>query len=206
MIEAADTEWVKKAFFQLESKFIFPRKFSKIKINTVSIKTGHSILLLQNHFSWWDGFLGNYLTYKYLGKNFHVMVQEDQVKKHPYLKYRGAFSVKKESREMLQSLKYASKLLEDSKNLVQIFPQGRLQSMHVQNIELAKGVNWLIRETKADCQVIYNAVTVDYLEGFKPTVTFNLLDCGLTNEINLENLQGDISLFHQKALESCIRK
>jgi len=205
VIRAAKTEWVKKAFYQLESRWIFPRKFKKIEIKEIPIKTDHSILLLQNHISWWDGFWGNYLAYQFIKRNFHVMVQEDQVKKHPYLRYRGAYSVKKGSREMFESLDYTTELLKNPDNLVQIFPQGRLQSMHVKEIQMEKGVKRLISQLPSKCQVIYNTVTIEYLESFKPAVTFHLLDCGTIEGIELEKLPSQISAFHQEALKKGIR-
>jgi hypothetical protein len=56
------------------------------------------------------------------------MVIEETVQKVSFFKYMGAFSVNKNSREMLASLNYAAELLNDPQNLVLIFPQGKLYS------------------------------------------------------------------------------
>lgn len=205
MIAATKHEWIKKAFYRIESGLIFPRKFNKINVNEIELLPDHSVLLLQNHFSWWDGFLGSYLAYQYLHKSYHVMVQEDQLKKHWYFKYKGAFSIKKQSREMRESIDYAAHLLEDSSNMVLVFPQGRLQSMHTDDIEIQKGTLRLIESVKGKCQVIYSAVSVEYLESFKPTVTFDLLDCGTAQRIETRDLATKISAFHAGALRRGIR-
>jgi 1-acyl-sn-glycerol-3-phosphate acyltransferase len=53
------------------------------------------VLLLANHFSWWDGFLLYYINQKVFRKQFHVMVIEETVQKVGFFKYMGAFSVNK---------------------------------------------------------------------------------------------------------------
>ena len=134
MIRATKHEWLKKAYFLFESKIIFPRKFKKIIVDEVPLKKGHSILLLQNHISWWDGFWGSYLAYKHLKKSYHVMVQESQLEKHIYFKYKGAFSIKKKSKELFESINYTTEILSNPQNMVLIFPQGRLQSLYTNEI------------------------------------------------------------------------
>ena len=206
MIKATNLEWTKRAFFEFESRFVFPRKFKTIKLaNDIQIAKDHSVLLLQNHFSWWDGFLGSYLAYKYLNKSYHVMVQEDQLSRHWYMRYKGAFSIKKNSREIMDSLDYTRGLLENPKNMVLIFPQGRLQSMHAGEITIERGVFKLLDKIESKCQVVYSAVTVEFLESFKPSVTFNLLDLGSTADLNTDELNERINSFHRQAREGCVR-
>lgn len=206
MIKATKMEWVKKAFYLFESKLIFPRKFKEILVDEVFIKPDHSVLLLQNHISWWDGFWGSYLGYKYFSKSYHVMVQENQLKKHFYFKYKGAFSIKKKSKEILESIDYTNELLSNPHNMVLIFPQGRLQSLYTDEIILEKGINKILEKAPPKCQVIYNAVTINYFEGFKPTIRFHLLDCGNASDINPEALQLKLSSFQKEAMQKTIRK
>ena len=206
MIKATKSEWLKKLFYRFESIFILNRRFRRIEIKGKLHYPGESVLLLQNHFSWWDGFLGSYLCYKYLKKSYHVMVQENQLERHWYFRYKGAFSVKKKSREALESIEYAQNLLADTKNLVLIFPQGRLNSMHVTTIAVEGGVKKLIAGCGRNCRVLYNAVVVDFLEGFKPIVTLHLLDLGTANEVDLDTMAEQISAFQQAVLAGAVRK
>jgi 1-acyl-sn-glycerol-3-phosphate acyltransferase len=52
---------------------------------------GHSILLLTNHFSWWDGFFANYAAFNNLKRRLYIMMQHDHFLQHWYFKYLGAF-------------------------------------------------------------------------------------------------------------------
>ena len=78
--------------------------------------------------------------------------------------------------------------------------------MHVNEIHIEQGVMKLIEKIDAPCQVIYNAVTIDYLESFKPTVTFHLLDLGTPGAIDTKSLQQTITSHHILAMKSAIRK
>ncbi|NQZ77332.1 MAG: 1-acyl-sn-glycerol-3-phosphate acyltransferase [Ekhidna sp.] len=205
MIKPTSWEWTKAVFHFVESKWILPRKFKRIQIHGVDLKPNHSILLLQNHISWWDGFWGSYLCYEYFHKHFYVMVQEDQLAKHSIFRYKGAFSIKKQSREALKSLSYTADLLKHPKNLVLLFPQGRLQSMHVSEIDFEKGVFHVIDQIDTPCQIIYCASVLEYLESFKPTVHLHLLDCGTPGELSAEELEAKVSSFHAKALKEQVR-
>ncbi len=60
---------------------------------------------------------------------------------------------------MLESLEYAAELLNDPKNLVLIFPQGKLYSNFVNNIHFEKGgVAKIIEKAEGKFQLIF-AVT-----------------------------------------------
>ncbi|MGB3466886.1 MAG: 1-acyl-sn-glycerol-3-phosphate acyltransferase [Cyclobacteriaceae bacterium] len=206
MIKATRSEWLKKAFYHLESKVFLPRTFKKIEITEIPVKPGHSVLLLQNQFSWWDGFIGSYLAYRFLNKSYHVMVQEDQLRQRPYFRFKGAYSIRKKSRELFESLHYTAEVLKDPNNMVLVFPQGRLQSIYTENIEVEKGIFKLLELLPKNCQIIYNAVEINFFESFKPSVHCHLLDCGTTDELRPEDFREKISAFHKEAMRHSIRK
>jgi len=99
------------------------------------------------------------------------MVTEENYRQVFFLKYLGAFPVKKHSRSVLESLELAGKLLNDKNNLVVIFPQGKLYSNHVDNIQFEKGLIKLINASNRDFQYLFAATFVDYFEKRKPSVT-----------------------------------
>ncbi|MDW3193473.1 MAG: lysophospholipid acyltransferase family protein [Cytophagales bacterium] len=206
MIIPTSTEWTKRLYHFIESRWVLPRKFRKVHVHGVELKPDHSVLLLQNHMSWWDGFLGSHLCYEHFHKSFHVMVQEEQLRKFPFFRYKGAFSVKKNSREAFDSLAYAAELLNESRNLVLIFPQGRLQSMHVPDIAFEQGVFRLLQQIQGPCQVIYCSSVIEYLESFKPSIHLHLMDCGVASELDMEKLPEQVSAFHREALQKQVRK
>jgi 1-acyl-sn-glycerol-3-phosphate acyltransferase len=175
--------------------------FNRVVIMPFMPKPGHSILLLANHFSWWDGLFGNYLNSSLLQKTGYIMMQEDHLRKRMFLNRIGAFSINKTSRDMIRSLNYAADLLSDSDNLVMVFPQGQLISNHTTEIVVEKGIERLIKNIKGPCQVIYSCALIDYFESLKPSAFIHLFDCGIAGEVPFDELVKNINAFHRQALQ-----
>ena len=192
-------------FFAFILNRVFAKKFNKIIVNEIPILENHSVLLLCNHFSWWDGFLAGHLIDSHFKKHFHIMMQEDHLQKRKWIKYLGGFSIKKSSRESLNSLQYAASLLNDPKNALVLFPQGALESMHCEQIHLEKGYEYLIKQIKGDCQIIFCVNIMDYFESFKPSITMNLLDCGTNKNFNSGNLSALINQHYSAAKKKAVR-
>lgn len=159
------------AFFSWYISRIIGSDFHKIEHNPVEFDENRSILLLSNHLSWWDGFLIFHINKIYFKKNFHVMITEDNYLKVWFLKYLGCFSVKKNSKSIIETLEYAGRLLDEPRNLVLIFPQGKLYSGHTEEIQFQKGLMNMINISTRRFQYIFSAVFVDYFEHRKPSVT-----------------------------------
>ena len=158
------------SFFSWYISRIINSDFNKMEFNRVSFDEGRAILLLANHFSWWDGFLLFQINKLYFRKKFYVMITEDNYQKVWFLKYLGGFSVKKNSRSVIETLEYAGSLLDDADNLVIIFPQGKLYSNHTDQIEFQKGLMNMINISKRKFQYIFAASFVDYFEHRKASV------------------------------------
>jgi len=150
------------------------RHFHELKFDPVEIDPNKSILLIANHFSFWDSLILFIVCRKLVKKNFYVMAREDTTVKFQYVKYGGAFSINKQSRDMLQSLDYAAELLNDPKNLVLIFPQGKLYSNFVNTVEFEKGVTRIMEKADGKFQLLFAATFVQYLKHKKPTATVYL--------------------------------
>jgi 1-acyl-sn-glycerol-3-phosphate acyltransferase len=176
------------------------REFKLLQYNRVDIKPGHSVLLLCNHFSWWDGFWAGWLTTKAIHRNFHIMMQHDHLEQREWLRYMGGFSIKKKAKDVVESLNYAAELLNNPDNMVTVFPQGELVSNHATDIHIERGIGQIVKRIKGDCQIIYYSAFVEYFESFKPSVYFHLLDCGTNSDFDFERLQTQISEHHKKAL------
>ncbi len=71
---------------------------------------------------------------------------EEQLRKHMYLNKAGGFSVRKGSRSIVESLGYTAELLNDKNNLVLMFPQGRIESMHKQDFVFEKGIEYVLKK------------------------------------------------------------
>jgi 1-acyl-sn-glycerol-3-phosphate acyltransferase len=180
------------------------RAFNRLVVTPFTPKPGHSVLLLCNHFSWWDGLWGNYLAYWHLNRHLYIMMQEDHLQKRMLLNLFGGFSINRSSREMIKSLQYAAGLLNNPENLVVVFPQGELISNHTTEINVEKGIERLIKNIKGPCQIVYNCALIDYFESLKPSVFFHLYDCGVAGEVTFDALITRINAFHQHALKAQI--
>ena len=158
-------------FFSWYINRLIKSDFEDFDFNKIKFDKNRSILMLSNHFSWWDGFLIFQINRLYFQKRFHVMITEENYQKVWFLKYMGSFSVKKNSRSIIETLEYAGHLLDDPENLLLIFPQGKLYSGHTDQIQFQKGLINLINISSKKFQYLFAASFVDYFEHRKPSVT-----------------------------------
>ena len=177
------------------------KAFKVLKHDDVEVFPGHSVLLLCNHFSWWDGFFSGHLTQTYLKRDFFIMMQEDHLQKRMFFNRVGGFSINRKSKEVVESLQYAAKLLDNPNNLVAIFPQGALESNHIDEINIERGIDYIVKKIKGDCQVIYYSAFIEYFESLKPSVYFRFLNCGTNHDFDFEKVKVMINDHHKKALK-----
>lgn len=95
---------------------------------------GLPLLVIGNHFCWWDGFIQQRLNKTFFHRTQYVMMLEEQLRRNPVLSRCGAFSVRKNSRDAVRSLDYAASLLNDPANMLIFFPQGRIESIHKDSV------------------------------------------------------------------------
>lgn len=98
------------------------------------------------------------------------MMLEEQLRKFWYFRYTGGFSVNKGSRSVLESLDYASELLNNINNLVLIFPQGEIQSSHVKRFSFEKGVSRVIAKKNSNTTILFLVTLQDYFSNKKPSL------------------------------------
>lgn len=159
------------SFFSWLISHLIRTNFQKFDFTTLSFDQNRAILILSNHLSWWDGFWIFHINRIHFKKKFHVMITEENYEKVWFLKYLGSFSVKNNSRSVIQTLEYAGRLLDDPQNLVLIFPQGKLYSGHTDQIQFQKGLMNMINISQKNFQYIFSAIFVDYFEHRKASVT-----------------------------------
>ncbi|TKC05487.1 hypothetical protein FA048_17310 [Pedobacter polaris] len=175
-------------------KFILS-KFSKIIfIDEPKINQDVATLLLMNHFSFNDGPMMHYLCRKVLKKEFKVMVLEEQMLLFKPLKYIGCFSVNKKSKSLVESLDYAALLLSDKKNMLGIFPQGGVFSLHLNKIHFEKGLDRILKKKKAPVQVVFAVMLLDFLADFKPKASIYFMD--YTGEQIPEKMEEAYNVFY----------
>jgi 1-acyl-sn-glycerol-3-phosphate acyltransferase len=148
---------MKKSFHS----FIIERKVEDKKL---------PILLICNHISWWDGLWTLHINQQLYHRKYHFMMLEEQLQKNWFFKYTGGFSIRKNSKSLIDSLNYTAELLVNNKNMVLIFPQGEIGSMHDTNFVFEKGISKILQRTKNEIQTIFVANFVDYHSNAKPTL------------------------------------
>ncbi len=158
-------------FFSWYINRIIKSDFEELKFNQIDFSKEQALLLLANHCSWWDGFFMFQINRLYFKKRLHVMITEENYQKVWFFKYLGGFSVKKNSRSVIETLEYAGNLLNDPENLVLIFPQGKLYSGHIDEVQFQKGLINLINSSTRKFQYIFAASFADYFEHRKPVLT-----------------------------------
>jgi len=144
--------------------------FHEVQVEIDDFQAEKPVLLIANHFSWWDGFIGNYLSYKYYHKKFHVMMLKEQLAKRMFLNKAGAFSVEKSSRSVVESLLYSAEILSDGNKLLMMFPQGNIESLYQRDFVFAKGVERILGKCDPVPEIVFNINLVDYFSRPSPTL------------------------------------
>jgi 1-acyl-sn-glycerol-3-phosphate acyltransferase len=155
----------------------------------IPVSPDKAVLLLGNHFSWWDGFISYRLNELHINKRLHIMMLEDQLKKNSFLRYAGAYSIQRKGRQMLESLHYTSGLLENPDNLVIVFPQGKIESMHTCPIRFEKGICKIIENCKQPVQILFSVTLTDYISHRKPALHIYLKEYDYEQSCTLEAIE-----------------
>jgi hypothetical protein len=190
--------------------WFFRRRFNKMIVNDIDIKPNHSYILMCNHFGFLDGFFAIYLCFKFINKKqklkgLYMMSLKKQMEKNWWLKYCGSFSVEPGTRSVDESLDYAATLLNEPGNILLFYPQGNLESINVRYIEVKDGIYEIVKRIKGDCQLIWSSNLIEYFESTKPSMYFNLLDCGTNHEFDFDASTEKINKHHLQAMKKNIR-
>ena len=202
MIIEAKHHCVIHPIFKLFSRVMINRHFSQVVVvGNVDVKNDRSILLLSNHTSWWDGFWQLYLNMRVFKKKFHFMMLEEQLRKHWYFNYTGGFSVKKSARSAVETIQYSAELLSHPNNLVLLFPQGKVESIHKHAITFEKGVEKILERTdRKSVQIVFLVNSVDYFINRKPILYHYTKEyCG--DSINHRDTEQQYNAFFKESIQ-----
>lgn len=191
------TDW----FWQKYFSYIIRSDFNAFQFNTdIDINPDRAVLILGNHFSWWDGFFLSHLNYLFFHKKFHVMMLEEQLREHTYLRLAGAFSMNKKGKKLIECLNYTSQLLENPENIVVIFPQGKIESMHITHVRFEKGIKRIIDNCRKEIQVIFSVALIDYTSQRKPALQLYLKEFTYKYSYSLQDLEAGFNHHYKEAL------
>lgn len=153
MIEANKKKW----FNDLFATFVKERQirpfFHTILVRSDDVPTPG--LFLSTHSSWWDGLILLMLNESYLRHDVHVLMDEEGLRRFPFFRHLGAFSIKKgKLSDVRASLDYALRLLKDGKS-VWMFPQGREYPQEQRPLEIGAGATMLLHSPDIRLCAIY---------------------------------------------------
>ncbi|HSV75911.1 MAG TPA: lysophospholipid acyltransferase family protein [Bacteroidales bacterium] len=176
--------------------------FRKITIKGDFEDRKQALLLIGNHFSWWDGFIGLYLSKKVLKRKLYVMMLEEQLQNRKVLNLMGAFSIKKNSRSAIVSLDYASELLCGKENALLLFPQGKFQPMSQYPLTFENGWTRIISKAQCGFQIIFMVCLADFFSHPRPELTIFFKEFTLANPRDLTIFEKAYNEF----LHECIQQ
>jgi 1-acyl-sn-glycerol-3-phosphate acyltransferase len=201
LILKAKHNFIIHPFFKFYAVWIIKRHFKIVRLIGEIKEKNLPILLISNHTSWWDGFWAMYINLKVLKRKYHFMMLEDQLRKYWFFNYTGGFSVNKKSRNVLETIQYTRKVLSDNKNMVLLFPQGEIQSMHNQNIEFENGLERILKDKEGKVQIVFLANLVDNFSDRKPGIYFYIEECRETI-FTSANIQNQYNAFYYRCIEN----
>lgn len=203
-----------KPFFFKFAAFILnlfiKARYNKQVIHPIDIKPGHSYILMCNHFSFADGFFAYYLCNKaFWGSNkmrqLYIMVLKKQMQKNKWLQHVGCFSVDPGRRSIQESFNYAAEVLSTPGNLLLFYPQGNLESHHITHIHFEDGLKEIVPLIKGPCQLIWCSNIIEFFESTKPSIHYNMLDCGTNKDFDFDALKSKVNTFHLNTLNKYVR-
>ena len=187
-------------FFRHFAKSAVKSHFHQVIISGETNIENHSVMLLSNHISWWDGFWALYLNIHRFNKKFHFMMDETELRKRWLFSFSGGFSISGSSRSMFESIQYASGLLKNKENMVLIYPQGKLYSSHTTEIHFKKGIERIQLTEEYPVKVLFLVQLTDYFQFKKPTLYLYLGEAG-KDIYTQKNYEQQYNAFYNACIE-----
>ena len=180
--------WVK--FSKYYTKTLIGFFFGRVKYIGQYEEKGLPILMIGNHFSFYDGFIQILLNLKVFKRRFNFLMLEKELRKTMILAKIGACSISKGKRSSLESLDYAVEILQDKENLFLFFPQGKIESIYTREFTFEKGLlSYILENINNDFQLVFNVNLIHYGTRLKPDLCVYYETQHLNAETNAEDVE-----------------
>jgi hypothetical protein len=186
-------------------KWKIRQHFSKVSLCGEYHEKNLPILVIANHVSWWDGIWTMYLNIERFNRKFHFMMLEDEIKKDKVPNLVGGYSIRKGSRSIIESINYTAELLSNTKNMVLLFPQGKIESAFISSVQFENGFNNILKKINSNVQIIFLVNLVDYFSNMKPIVYMYFREYP-NLKINAEKMQTDFNSFYDESITEHLQK
>jgi 1-acyl-sn-glycerol-3-phosphate acyltransferase len=187
-------------FFKWYIRVKIRRNFQAVKIKGEIADRNLPVLLITNHNSWWDGLWVEWVNQQVFKRKFYFMMLEEQLRNFWFFNYTGGYSVRKNSKSIIESLAYTRELLIDRQNLVLMYPQGKIQSMHDIDFQFKKGIEHVLKRMNNPVQLIFMVSLMDYFSNPKPGLFLYLKEY-TENDLSTKTIRLNFSEFYQNCIE-----
>ena len=137
-----------------------------------------------------------YLNTHVFRRSLYIMMLEEQLKHRKFLSKAGAFSIKKGTRSVIESMDYCIDILKDPGNLLALYPQGTFQSSYQFPFRFERGIMRIIDHAQNSFQLIFLASLTDYFSSKKPRLDFYLQTQNPDTLKSLSELEAAYNVFY----------
>jgi 1-acyl-sn-glycerol-3-phosphate acyltransferase len=125
---------------------------------------------VSNHCSWWDGLIAFHLNRTLLLQDAHVMMSEVGLRRFPFFRKLGAFSVQAQSSgEIRRALQFSIELLQEPGRSLWLFPQGEIRHQDIRPLSCRPGIGYLL-DRLPEVQIVPVSMYYCFLEDQRPEV------------------------------------
>lgn len=192
--------WVQ--FSKLYTKILINFFFRNVRFVGDYQENNKPILLLSNHFSFFDGFIQILLNDKVFKRQYNFMMLEKELKKNMILTKIGASSINKGHRSKVDSLKYAVEMLSAPQKLFLFFPEGRIKSVYTRNFVFEKGLlNYILEHKEKEFELVFNVNLLEYGPRIRPEITAYYETCTIQPDTTSEDIEKAFNTFANACIE-----
>ena len=169
----ADHKYWARFVFNLYIDKQFKKHFNGFKIvnQLPLIEKDKSLIILPNHFSWWDGFLIDYINRKLINRKFYILMLEEQLNRYWFFQKLGAFSINQNNpKSIIETSLYFKQLLKFNNSLISFYIQGKIEPFGYENITIKNGIKIFIKGNEQNTQLLPISFKFQYYEDKKPDI------------------------------------
>ncbi|GEM01459.1 1-acyl-sn-glycerol-3-phosphate acyltransferase [Halolactibacillus halophilus] len=181
MITAKHVSLFKSVFYRYLKYYLLKKQFGKIVVHGQLTPVEKPVLYLINHSSWWDGLILFYLVETLTKQNHYVMMDETGLKRYPFFRKCGAFSLNKSKpRSLVETFQYMDQLMTQQQP-IWVFPQGKVEHQEAVPFVFEPGLG-RIMTLKEHVHVVPVTLQYVFLEEQKPVVSVMIGEALITNK------------------------
>ena len=169
----AEHKWWARLIFNPYTDRLLKKNFGNFYLlnDLPAIDNSAGLIVTPNHFSWWDGFIVDFISRKLIKRKIHVMMLEEQLNRYWFFKKVGAYSINTANPvSMVKTLYYTRDIAGSPENFIVLFPQGKIQSLNEKQISIKEGLKRLLDTVNFELYVLPMAVKFEYGDKKNPDI------------------------------------